>query len=88
MHFLSFVSYSFAAKAAACVPCCCWQEECYLAAAWWAQAPVPASISDPFAAITLIIIMVFLALIIGLLAYIVLGSAELYLEKVKATSTE
>ncbi len=53
----------------------------------WAQAPVPASISDPFV-ITLIIIMVFLALIIGLLAYIVLGSAELYLEKVKATSTE
>lgn len=53
----------------------------------WAQAPAPSSISDPFV-ITLLIIMAFLALIIGLLAYIVLGSAELYLEKEKAAGRE
>lgn len=48
----------------------------------WAQKPAPDAMEDPFV-LTMVIIMVFLALIIGLLAYIVLGSAELYREKEK-----
>lgn len=53
----------------------------------WAQAPAPSSIKDPFV-LTLVIIMAFLALVIGLLAYIVLGSAELYYQKEKKVTAE
>ncbi|NII27803.1 c-type cytochrome [Pseudoflavitalea sp. X16] len=48
----------------------------------FAQAPAPAAIEDPFV-VTMIIIMILLALIIGLLAWVVLGSAQVYLEKSK-----
>lgn len=50
----------------------------------WAQAPAPSSISDPFVVI-MIIIMAVLALLIALLAYVVLGSAEIFLDKQKQT---
>lgn len=46
----------------------------------YAQAPAPSSISDPFVVI-MVIIMAVLALLIGLLAYVVLGSAELFRQK-------
>lgn len=48
----------------------------------WAQAPAPASISDPFVVI-MVVIMAVLALLIALLAYVVLGSAELFRDKQK-----
>jgi cytochrome c oxidase cbb3-type subunit 3 len=50
--------------------------------ALWAQAPMPSSISNPFV-VVMVIIMFVLALIIGLLGYVVLGSADLYLQKHK-----
>ncbi len=52
------------------------------APALWAQAPVPSSINDPFVVI-MIIIMAVLALLIALLAYVVLGSAEIFRDKQK-----
>ncbi|MDF2192388.1 cbb3-type cytochrome c oxidase N-terminal domain-containing protein [Paraflavitalea sp. CAU 1676] len=48
----------------------------------WAQRPAPDAMGDPFV-VTLVVIMALLALIIGLLAYVVLGSAELYRDKEK-----
>jgi len=47
-----------------------------------AQAPLPDAMDDPFV-VVMVIIMVILALIIGLLAWVVMGSAQLYLEKWK-----
>lgn len=47
-----------------------------------AQAPLPNAMEDPFV-IVMVIIMVILALIIGLLAWVVLGSAQIYLQKSK-----
>lgn len=53
----------------------------------FAQAPAPDSMENPFVVI-MIIIMAVLALIIGLLAWVVLGSAQIYLEKVKKEEAE
>lgn len=47
-----------------------------------AQAPLPDALDDPFV-VVLIVIMSILALIIGLLAWVVLGSAQIYLQKAK-----
>jgi cytochrome c oxidase cbb3-type subunit 3 len=48
----------------------------------FAQAPVPDSMENPFV-VMMIVIMAILALIIGLLAWVVLGSAQIYLERTK-----
>lgn len=48
----------------------------------FAQAPAPGALDDPFV-VVMIVIMLILALIIGLLAWVVLGSAQLYLKKNK-----
>ncbi len=47
-----------------------------------AQAPLPNALDNPFV-VVMIVIMVILALIIGLLAWVVMGSAQVYLDKVK-----
>jgi cytochrome c oxidase cbb3-type subunit 3 len=47
-----------------------------------AQAPLPDAMNDPFV-VVMIVIMAILALIIGLLAWVVLGSAQIYLQKAK-----
>jgi cytochrome c oxidase cbb3-type subunit 3 len=53
----------------------------------FAQAPVPDAMEDPFV-VVMVVIMVILALIIGLLAWVVLGSAQLYLQKWKQQEEE
>ncbi|WP_211345648.1 cbb3-type cytochrome c oxidase N-terminal domain-containing protein [Paraflavitalea soli] len=52
----------------------------------WAQAPLPDAMDDPFV-VVLIVIMAILALIIGLLAWVVLGSAQIYLQRSKQEET-
>ena len=48
----------------------------------FAQAPAPDAMDDPFV-VVMIVIMLILLLIIGLLAWVVLGSAQVYLERSK-----
>lgn len=53
----------------------------------FAQAPAPNAMDNPFV-VMMIIIMIILALIIGLLAWVVIGAAQVYLDKTKKQEAE